>query len=93
MKKYILIDAFERELGTPEIFDTEEAALAAMARDIASILEIDPKEIQEAIAANGEYTRGEECEVYERHGWVNGRCGDSDFLICELDTKTWRCFG
>jgi hypothetical protein len=46
--------------------------------------------IQSAIDTDGVYIRADECEVFKNSGWVNGAGGDSDFLICELNTDNTR---
>jgi len=91
MKKYILVGVFEREIGLPQVFDTEEAATEAMVDIVAEILETEPDPILRAIRESGYYDDSGECEVKTTSAWVNTNNGNTDIWIIELDTETWRC--
>ena len=91
MKKYILIDVFERNIITSEIHDTHRAAFEAMVKAAAKLLCVDPQEIITAVDASGEYGDYDHTQITESNGWVNKSDGDTDWAIYEIDTETWVC--
>jgi len=91
VKKYILINVFERELGSSQVFDTAVAAMEAMVNTVAEIMEMEPEVILETIKEFEEYADADVCEVKKTSAWVNGRTGNTDLWIIELDTETWGC--
>ena len=90
MKKYIVIDIFERDMGLPQVFDTVEVARGAMVERVAEALKIEPETILLALQES-ECFDSDKCEVYKTYAWVNDGNGSSDLTIVELDTETWRC--
>jgi len=91
MKKYLLTDVFEREMALPLVFDTAEAATAALVEAVAEVLRIEPDVIQQALIESDEYSIEDECEVYKTCAWANVTQGRYDAQIVILDTETWRC--
>jgi cytochrome c5 len=91
MKKYIVIDAFERNMALPLVFDTAEAATNALVEAVAEVLRIEPDVIRQALNESESYTVENECEVCKTTAWANVPQGRLDVAIFELDTETWRC--
>jgi len=91
MKKYLLIDIFEREIGLPRVFDTAEAAREAMVNTIAEILKVEPSPILQALNESGCFIDEWKCEVGMTYAWANDGKGKTDLWIIELDTETWGC--
>jgi|GEM_PF-4708381 len=91
MKKYLLIDIFEREIGLSQVFDTAEAAMEAMVNAIAEILKAEPNPMLQALNETGCFIDECKCEIGMTYAWVNDDNGKTDLWIVELDTKTWRC--
>jgi len=91
MKKYILVDVFERDMGLPLVFDTAQAATNAMVEAVAEVLCIEPDTILRALEESDSYVVEDVCEVYKTHAWANIAKGRLDAVIAELDTETWRC--
>lgn len=91
MKKYIVIDVFERDMGLPQIFDTPEAALADMVDVVATVLNTEPNLILQALDEGESFIGDGLCEVTMTSAWANVKQGRLDVAIFELDTETWRC--
>ena len=91
MKKYVLIDVFERDFGLPQVFDTAEAALGALVEAVAEVRGMEPGVILRALHETGSYCDNGKCEVYKTYAWANNGNGSLDAAIYELDTETWRC--
>jgi len=91
MKKYILVDVFERDMGLPQVFDTTQAATDAMVDAVAEVLRMEPDAILQALQVSESYTVEDVCEVYKTYAWANIDKGRLDAMIAELDTETWRC--
>ena len=91
MKKYLLIDVFERDIGLPQVFDTAEAAMAAMVGAVAEILRMEPDAILRALQESESYTVEDVCEVHKTYAWANTGKGRLDIMFAELDKETWRC--
>ena len=91
MKKYIVIDVFEHEMGLPLVFDTAEAATVAMVEAVADVRGMEPDIILRALRETGSYCDNGKCEVYKTYAWANNGNGSLDAAIYELDTETWRC--
>ena len=90
MKKYILIDVFEREMGLPQVFDTEEAAMVAMVDTVAEILGIESGPILQALHENGYHDSDDECEVTTTSAWINTARGNTDIWIIEVACEETR---
>ena len=91
MKKYILVDVFERDMGLPQVYDTAQAATDAMVDAVAEVLRMEPDAILQALQVSESYTVEDVCEVYKTYAWANIDKGRLDAMIAELDTETWRC--
>jgi len=91
MKKYILIDVSERSINKPKLYDTLRAALEAMAKAAAEILDVDSQEIITDVDTLGFYTDYDLYEITEISGYVNSPSGNSDWSIFEIDIETWAC--
>ena len=91
MKKYIVIDVFERDMGLPQVFDTAEAAMDAMVGMAAEELEIDSGVILRALQESESYLVEDVCEIQKSFAWANTSNGRLDMWIYALDTETWRC--
>jgi hypothetical protein len=91
VKKYILLDVFERDMGLPQVFDTAGAATKAMAGMVAEDLETDSSAILRALQESESYMVEDVCEVQKTFAWANTSNGRLDMWIYELDTETWRC--
>jgi len=91
MKKYILVDIFEREMALPLVFDTAEAATNALVEGVAEVLEIEPDIIQRALNASESYAVEDVFEVTKTSAWANIKQGRYDAMISVLDTEIWKC--
>ena len=94
MKKYIYIQCFEREICTPEIFDTHEQAMLAMHKDF--LENLDESDIEYELENEGVDLRNiTKCllswigcgdfDFAPDIAWVNGRQGNWDARICEIE--------
>ena len=78
--KYILIDCFEREISTPIIFDTIEAARAQMKVSLIGAMD----GVDDSIF--DEYTKDDDYgwEPDGNCAWLDARHGNSDWLIVSV---------
>jgi hypothetical protein len=88
VKKYLLIDVFERDIGLPQVFDTAEAAMSAMVEAVAETLRMEPGAILRALQESESYTAEDVCEVHKTYAWANTSKGCLDVIVAELDTET-----
>jgi hypothetical protein len=85
MKKYLLIDVLEREIGIT-VHNTRRDAFEAMAAKAAESLHVDVQSIIAAVDTNGAYAKESEYDISENDGYVNTDDGNSDWQIHEIDT-------
>ena len=91
MKKYLLIDVFERDMGLPQVFDTMDAAVGAMVKVVAEVLRMEPEELMQKFREAEGNIVGEYYEVHKTCAYANISKGSLDVAIYELDTESWRC--
>ena len=48
MKNWMLVCCYERDIETPQFFDTKEEAVKAMCADVGDVLGMTPDEVMEA---------------------------------------------
>ena len=72
MLKYMLIDTVDREISTPQFFDSAEAAHAQM-----------EKELLEQLDSYDYYKEGDDYQISELSAWANPHV-DSDWLIFKV---------
>lgn len=89
MKKYIYIQCFERDIFTPEVYDTQSEAHSAMHKDfleavgdgeVEYMLENEGIDLKNMV---GYY--GDDYELGTYVAWANGRQGNWDARICEIE--------
>lgn len=82
--KYMLVTVIERDIHTPQIFNTHEEALDKMCEEVANELKVTPEEIKESYLCGKEYNR---CTcVIEDAAWAEYH-GDTYVTSCD-----WRIF-
>lgn len=72
-KKYVYINVFDREIQTPQFFDTYEEAAAELRRDFLKVAEIDDDPIINGVdySTPGTYFSDDDCEIAPGSAWVN----------------------
>lgn len=79
-KNYILIECIDREINTPELFETEEQAYNIMAQRMADILGIQVEDI--------ETYGGDEVGISKSCAWINEYHGlNYDWKIFKVESS------
>lgn len=89
MKKYLYINVWDREIATPQIFDSYEEAAAELRKDFLKIAEMDDDPILNGVdySTPGTYFSDDDCEIAPGSAWVNDAANHEnwDGVIFEIN--------
>lgn len=73
IRKFLYINVYDREMQTPQFFDTYEEAAAELRRDFLKVAEIDDDPIINGVdySTPGTYFSDDDCEIAPGSAWVN----------------------
>lgn len=72
--KYLLIEVIERDINTPEIFETHDDAHDRMCEYVAEVLDVSREDIKESYFEGEDFN--ENTGVIENDAWTE-RCGNN----------------
>lgn len=72
-KRYLYVNVFDREIQTPQFFDTYEEAAAELRKDFLKVAEINDDPIINGVdySTPGTYFSDDDCEIAPGSAWVN----------------------
>lgn len=84
--KYMLIEVCERDIGTPELFDSHDDAHGEMCQRVAEVLGVNTSEIMESYLSGEEYN--EHTCVTESTAWTERYGNNFDWKIFKYEEES-----